>query len=104
MRRTQAAVLSLALLLALGCDDRDSPISPAADPADPVPNQSELEMAAAETADAEATAGMGGLIFGVDADNTLIAFSRRNPGSLTGGSRSRAPTARSWGWTSGPTI
>jgi hypothetical protein len=80
MRRTQAAVL--ALLLALGCDERDSPMSPAADPADPVPNQSEAEMAAAETADAEATAGTGGLIFGVDADNTLIAFSRRNPGSL----------------------
>jgi len=38
-------------------------------------------MGAAETMDA-ATVGMGGLIFGVDADNTLIAFSRRNPASL----------------------
>src|SRR5262245_53936677 len=82
MRRAQAAVLSLALLFALGCDKRESPTSPATDPADPVPSPSEPEMAAAETADADATTGIGGLIFGVDADNVLIAFSRRNPGSL----------------------
>ena len=74
MRRTQAAVLSLALLFALGCDERDSPISPVADPADPLPSQPEPEIGAAETADAEATTGISGLILGVDADNTLIAF------------------------------
>lgn len=36
----------------------------------------------AELAAPETTGATGGLIFGVDADNTLIAFSRRNPGSL----------------------
>lgn len=87
MRRTQAAVLSIALLFALGCDDRDSPMSPAVEPADPAPNQLEPEMGGAETTDPELAAtgtadGMGGLIFGVDADNYLIAFGRRNPGTL----------------------
>jgi uncharacterized protein DUF4394 len=79
MPKTQAAALSLALLFSLGCDERDSPISPSADPG---PSRPESEIRAAETADAEVTTGMSGLIFGVDADNTLIAFSRRNPGSL----------------------
>jgi Domain of unknown function (DUF4394) len=82
MRRTQAAVLSLSLLFALGCDGRDSPMSPAAEPVDPMPNQLDPEMVGAETMDAEAADGMGGLIFGVDADNYLIAFGRRNPGTL----------------------
>ena len=36
----------------------------------------------AELAAPETTGATGGLIFGVDADNVLIAFSRRNPGSL----------------------
>ena len=87
MRRTQAAVLSLALLLALGCDERDSPMSPAVEPAAPPPDQLEPGIGGGMTTDTEPAAtatadGMGGLIFGVDADNVLIAFSRRNPGSL----------------------
>ncbi len=87
MHRTQAAVLSLALLAALGCDERDSPMSPA-EPASPAPSQLDPAMVTAETADPEAAdaqsaAAMTGLIFGVDADNTLIAFSRRNPGKLS---------------------
>ena len=87
MRRTHTTVLSLALLLALGCDERDSPTSPLAEPTNAVPSRPEPEMSAAETADAEtadvaATAGRSDLIFGVDADNVLIAFSRRNLGSL----------------------
>jgi hypothetical protein len=58
-----------------------------AEPASPVPSQLDPAMATAETADLEAgdaqsAAAMTGLIFGVDADNTLIAFSRHNPGKL----------------------
>ena len=87
MRRIQMAGLSLALLAALGCDERDSPMSPAAEPANSAPSQLDPEMAgaettAAETADVQTAGSMGGLIFGVDADNYLIAFSRRSPGSL----------------------